>query len=134
MYGNLAHAELAGCVEVSDRTAIAAMRVCCALFFVCIDLALCFVICCPNLIEDSTSHIFCKYVLRHEGFFVGGSSGLNVAAAVRVARTLPENSTVATVLCDGGGNYLSKHWSVDTLRALALPDDAGAVWIDDDPQ
>lgn len=131
MYGNLAHAELAGCVEVSDRTAIAAMRVCCALF---LSELICVVYVIEEMVVKSKSHTFCKYVLRHEGFFVGGSSGLNVAAAVRVARTLPENSTVATVLCDGGGNYLSKHWSVDTLRALALPDDAGAVWIDDDPQ
>jgi cysteine synthase B len=42
-----------------------------------------------------------------EGLFVGVSAGANVFAALRLARTLPANSVVVTILCDGGGRYLS---------------------------
>jgi cysteine synthase B len=45
---------------------------------------------------------------REEGLFVGPSSGANVYAALRIACTLPENSVVVTVLCDGGERYLSE--------------------------
>ena len=46
------------------------------------------------------------YLLRHEGVFVGPSAALNVAGAVRVAKTLPPGSTVVTILCDHGDRYL----------------------------
>jgi cysteine synthase B len=42
---------------------------------------------------------------RQEGLLVGPSSGANVAAALRVAETLPANSVVVTILCDGGERY-----------------------------
>ncbi len=48
------------------------------------------------------------WLLAHEGLFVGGSAGLNVVGAARVARELSEGSTVVTILCDGGGRYLSR--------------------------
>jgi cysteine synthase B len=45
-----------------------------------------------------------------EGLFVGVSSGANVAAALRYAERLAEGSVVVTVLCDGGGRYLSEEF------------------------
>ena len=45
---------------------------------------------------------------REEGLLVGPSSGANVFAALRLARTLPAGSLVVTVLCDGGEKYLSE--------------------------
>ena len=48
------------------------------------------------------------WLLHNEGIFAGGSSGLNVLGAARVARELPEGSTVVTILCDGGGRYMSR--------------------------
>jgi cysteine synthase B len=51
-----------------------------------------------------------RRLAREEGLFVGVSSGANVFAAVRLARTLPAGSVVVTVLCDGGGRYLSEHF------------------------
>jgi len=52
-----------------------------------------------------------RRLAREEGLFVGVSSGANVYAAVRLAQTLPPESVVVTVLCDGGGKYLSeKMW------------------------
>lgn len=41
----------------------------------------------------------CRYLLRKEGLFVGGSAGLNVAAAYLLAKKLPPGSTIVTILC-----------------------------------
>jgi cysteine synthase A len=57
----------------------------------------------------------------HEGLSVGGSAGINVAAAVRVARSLGPGHTVVTVLCDGGARYQSKLFNPDFLREKGLP-------------
>jgi cysteine synthase B len=45
---------------------------------------------------------------REEGLFVGTSSGANVFAALRLARTLPRDSVVVTILCDGGERYVER--------------------------
>jgi cysteine synthase B len=50
-----------------------------------------------------------KLLAREEGLFVGTSSGANVFAALRLAQGLPRGSIVVTVICDGGGKYLSEH-------------------------
>jgi cysteine synthase len=60
-------------------------------------------------------------VLIHEGLSVGTSSGINIAAAVRVARTLGPGHTVVTILCDGGSRYQSKLFNPDFLRGKGLP-------------
>lgn len=57
----------------------------------------------------------------HEGLSVGGSAGLNVAAAIRVARTLGPGHTVVTILCDGGARYQSKLFNPEFLRGKGLP-------------
>jgi cysteine synthase B len=51
-----------------------------------------------------------RRLAREEGLFVGVSSGANVFAAVRLARTLTPGAVVVTVLCDGGGRYLSERF------------------------
>ncbi len=59
-------------------------------------------------VED-TDTVACVYrLLREEGLFLGSTSGINVAAAVRVARELGPGHTVVTVLCDGGAKYASR--------------------------
>jgi cysteine synthase A len=57
----------------------------------------------------------------HEGISVGGSAGLNVAAAIRVARDLGPGHTVVTILCDGAARYQSKLFNPDFLLARGLP-------------
>ncbi len=47
-------------------------------------------------------------LLREEGLFMGGSVGINVAAAVRLAKQLGPGHTIVTVLCDGGARYQSR--------------------------
>ncbi|HQR49404.1 MAG TPA: cysteine synthase A [Steroidobacteraceae bacterium] len=59
-------------------------------------------------------------LLHEEGLFLGGTSGVNVAAAVRVARDLGPGHTVVTVLCDGGQKYLSRFWSREYLESKGL--------------
>jgi cysteine synthase A len=60
-------------------------------------------------------------LLIHEGLSVGGSAGLNVAAAVRVARAMGPGHTVVTILCDGGARYQSKLFNPEFLRSKGLP-------------
>jgi cysteine synthase A len=62
-------------------------------------------------VDDRTMVEMCQWLVREEGIFVGMSAGLNVAGAARVARTLPEGSTVVTILCDGGERYRSRLWN-----------------------
>jgi cysteine synthase A len=57
----------------------------------------------------------------HEGISVGGSSGINLAAAIRVARALGPGHTVVTVLADSGARYQSKLFNPDFLRERNLP-------------
>ncbi len=60
-------------------------------------------------------------LLIHEGLSVGGSSGINVAAAVRVAREMGPGRRIVTILCDGGARYQSKLFNPEFLRARDLP-------------
>ncbi len=60
-------------------------------------------------------------VLLHEGLSVGTSSGINIAAAIRVAKALGPGHTVATILCDGGARYQSKLFNPEFLRGKNLP-------------
>ena len=60
-------------------------------------------------------------LLIHEGLSVGGSSGINIAAAIRVARDLGPGHTVVTMLCDSGARYQSKLFNPEFLRSKNLP-------------
>jgi len=60
-------------------------------------------------------------LLIHEGLSIGGSAGINIAAAIRVARDLGPGHTVVTILCDGGSRYQSKLFNPDFLRSKNLP-------------
>jgi cysteine synthase A len=60
-------------------------------------------------------------LLIDEGISVGGSAGINIAAAIRVAKKLGPGHTVVTILCDGGSRYQSKLFNPEFLRAKNLP-------------
>jgi len=71
-------------------------------------------------IEDGDT-VRCVYrLLREEGLFLGSTSGINVAAAVRVARQLGAGHTVVTVLCDGGAKYQSRLFNREWLEQKGL--------------
>jgi cysteine synthase B len=65
-----------------------------------------------EIVRVSTEEAYemARRLAREEGVFVGVSSGANVAAALKLASTLPEGSYVVTVLCDQGTRYLSDHF------------------------
>lgn len=60
-------------------------------------------------------------LVEHEGLCLGGSSGINVAGAIRLARDLGPGHTVVTVLCDYGTRYQSKLYNPAFLAAKGLP-------------
>lgn len=60
-------------------------------------------------------------LLKHEGLCLGGSSGVNVASAIRLAKDLGPGHTIVTVLCDGGQRYQSKLFNPAFLKEKGLP-------------
>lgn len=60
-------------------------------------------------------------LLEHEGLCLGGSSGINVAGAIRMAREMGPGHTIVTVLCDFGTRYQSKLFNPEFLREKGLP-------------
>jgi cysteine synthase A len=60
-------------------------------------------------------------LLAEEGLFLGGSSGINVAGAIRLARDLGPGKTIITILADSGQRYQSKLWTPAFLRSKGLP-------------
>jgi cysteine synthase A len=72
-------------------------------------------------IPDSEALPYVFDLLEHEGLCLGGSSGINVAGAVRLARDLGPGKTIVTVLCDYGNRYQSKLFNPEFLRAKDLP-------------
>ncbi|MEX5728544.1 cysteine synthase A [Rhodovulum iodosum] len=60
-------------------------------------------------------------LLEKEGLCLGGSSGINVAGAMRMAREMGPGHTIVTVLCDYGTRYQSKLFNPDFLREKGLP-------------
>ena len=60
-------------------------------------------------------------LLEYEGLCLGGSSGINVAGAIRMAHDMGPGHTIVTILCDYGNRYQTKLFNPDFLRAKGLP-------------
>lgn len=60
-------------------------------------------------------------LLKDEGLCLGGSSGINVGGAIRLARELGPGHTIVTILCDGGARYQSKMFNPAWLKEKGLP-------------
>jgi len=69
--------------------------------------------------EEAVPVIF--ELLQHEGLCLGGSSGINIAGAIRLARELGPGHTIVTILCDHGARYQSKLFNPEFLRSKKLP-------------
>ena len=72
-------------------------------------------------IPDSEALPIVFDLLAEEGLCLGGSSGINVAGAIRMARVMGPGHTIVTVLCDYGTRYQSKLFNPDFLKAKGLP-------------
>jgi cysteine synthase A len=71
-------------------------------------------------VEDPETVSFVYRLLNEEGLFLGSTSGINVAAAVRVARDLGPGHTIVTILCDGGAKYQSRLFNPEWLAQKGL--------------
>lgn len=60
-------------------------------------------------------------LLKYEGLCLGGSSGINIASAIRIAREMGPGHTIVTLLCDGGMRYQSKLFNPQFLKEKNLP-------------
>ncbi len=81
----------------------------------------------PYLIPDEEAVPVIFDLLEHEGLSLGGSSGINVAGAIRLAKDLGPGHTIVTVLCDSGTRYQTKLFNPEFLRSKKLPVPA---WIE----
>jgi cysteine synthase A len=66
-------------------------------------------------------------LVEHEGLLLGGSSGVNIAGAIHLARELGPGHTIVTILCDSGSRYASKLFNPSFLRAKGLP---APAWLE----
>ncbi len=69
--------------------------------------------------EEAVKQIY--ELAEHEGLCVGGSSGVNIAGAIRLAKELGPGKTIVTILCDSGGRYQSKLFNPAFMRSKNLP-------------
>jgi len=72
-------------------------------------------------IPDEEALPICFDLLKEEGLCLGGSSGINVAGAIRLAQELGPGKTIVTILCDSGIRYQSKLFNPVFLREKGLP-------------
>lgn len=72
-------------------------------------------------IPDSEAIPIVFDLLEHEGLCLGGSSGINVAGAIRLARDMGPGHTIVTILCDYGTRYQSRLFNPEFLRSKGLP-------------
>ncbi|HEX7758292.1 MAG TPA: cysteine synthase A [Caulobacteraceae bacterium] len=75
----------------------------------------------PYRISDEEMLLEVYALAQQEGLVMGGSTGINVAGAVRLARDLGPGHTIVTILCDHGSRYQSKLFNPEFLRERGLP-------------
>jgi len=79
------------------------------------------------LIPDEEAIPLIFDLIEHEGLCMGGSTAINIAGAIRLAKELGPGHTIVTVLCDYGTRYQSKLFNPDFLRSKNLP---VPVWLE----
>jgi cysteine synthase A len=75
----------------------------------------------PYLIPDEEAVPVIFDSLEHEGLCLGGSSGINIAGAIRLAKDMGPGHTIVTILADSGTRYQSKLFNPEFLRSKKLP-------------
>lgn len=75
----------------------------------------------PLRISDGEALPILFSLMRDEGLYLGGSSAINVAGAVQMAREMGRGHKIVTILCDSGARYQSKIWNPAFLRSKGLP-------------
>jgi cysteine synthase len=73
------------------------------------------------LISDEEAVRVIYDLLEQEGLCLGGSTGINVAGAIHLAKRLGPGKTIVTILCDSGNRYQSKLFNPEFMRSKKLP-------------
>ncbi|WP_299145481.1 cysteine synthase A [uncultured Tateyamaria sp.] len=87
----------------------------------------------PDMVYRVPDAEACEIVfdlMQNEGLCMGGSTGVNIAGAMRLARDLGPGHTIVTILCDFGTRYQSKLFNPDFLKEKGLP---VPQWLDQGP-
>ena len=82
----------------------------------------------PFNISDAEALPIVFDLLQNEGLCMGGSTGVNIAGAIRMAKEMGPGHTIVTILCDYGTRYMSKLYNPEFLREKGLP---VPTWLDE---
>ncbi|KAG9010359.1 hypothetical protein FRB93_004198 [Tulasnella sp. JGI-2019a] len=74
-------------------------------------------------VTDAEAVSMSRYLVAHDGLFLGSSSACNLVTCVRLAKTLGRGKTIVTILCDSGSRHYSKFWNDAYLMNAAIPID-----------
>jgi cysteine synthase A len=85
----------------------------------------------PYMIPDAEALPIVFDLVEDEGLVMGGSTGINIAGAIRMARDMGPGHTIVTILCDYGSRYQSKLFNPEFLKEKGLPVPA---WLDAEPR
>ncbi|MFM8179029.1 MAG: cysteine synthase, partial [Candidatus Kapaibacterium sp.] len=81
-------------------------------------------------VSDKDAFMTARQLARFEGVFCGGSSGMNVFAALQIARNLGPEDVIVSIICDTGERYLTKHHSDEWLaEKQLLPEDSPSIGL-----
>lgn len=80
-------------------------------------------------VTDKEAVSMARYLVKHDGLFLGSSSACNLVACVRIAKKLGKDSgkVIATILCDSGARHYSKFWNDEYLANAGIEVDAGMI-------
>ncbi|ORY29512.1 putative cysteine synthase [Naematelia encephala] len=78
-------------------------------------------------VTDVEAVAMSRYLVDHDGLFLGSSSACNLVACVRLAKRLSKGSRIVTILCDSGSRHQSKFWSDEYLERAGIPIDAELI-------
>ncbi|KAG8935399.1 hypothetical protein FRC01_000005 [Tulasnella sp. 417] len=78
-------------------------------------------------VTDAEAVSMSRYLVKHDGLFLGSSSACNLVTCVRLAKKLGPGKTIVTILCDSGTRHYSKFWNDDYLRKADIPVDISIV-------
>jgi len=86
----------------------------------------------PNIddayrVTDTEAVAMSRYLVQHDGLFLGSSSACNLIACVRLAKTMAKGSVIVTILCDSGSRHYSKFWNDAYLERAGVPHDSSLV-------
>ncbi|PVV00091.1 hypothetical protein BB559_000143 [Furculomyces boomerangus] len=75
------------------------------------------------VIPDQKTIWMSRWLMKHDGLFVGSSSALNCVAVIEIARILGPGCTILTILCDSGQRHLTKFWNNEWLQKNGFDSD-----------